>query len=211
MAFIVFEGLDASGKSTLMKKVGEELTKRSITFEQVRDPGSTELGEEVRHLLLRPEGEAPCPEAEILLYEAARAQMVQKKIRPALEASKWVLSDRFTSSTLAFQAFARGLDHKQVEDLNAFATQGCEPDLFVLLDISLKESHKRKLSRSQAEGAVLDRMELEASQFQEKVRQGYLSQAKEKPQQWLVLDATDSPQALCHSFFQEVQRRKWLA
>ena len=159
MAFIVFEGLDASGKSTLINKVREELRAQQQATLFLRDPGSTELGEKLRNLILSTDIEAPVPRAETLMYQAARVQMVEKNILPALKNKEWVLCDRFYSSTVAFQAFARGLDLQDIEHLNHFVAHDCEPDLFVFLDITVDESEKRKANRAKDLGVEQDRME----------------------------------------------------
>ncbi len=210
MAFIVFEGLDASGKSTLINKVREALRQQQQPTLFLRDPGSTELGEKLRQLILATDSEAPVPRAETLMYQAARVQMVQKNIVPALKNKEWVLCDRFYSSTVAFQAFARGLDLKDIEHLNHFVAHDCEPDLFVFLDISVQESQKRKENRALDLGVAQDRMEKENIEFQERVREGYLYQANQSPQRWLVLDGTQTPEELLQATLTEFRGRTWL-
>jgi dTMP kinase len=210
MAFIVFEGLDASGKSTLINKVRESLRNQNQVSLFLRDPGSTELGEKLRNIILATDIEAPVPRAETLLYQAARVQMVEKNILPALRNKEWVLCDRFYSSTVAFQSFARGLDLQDIEHLNHFVASDCEPDLFIFLDITVDESQRRKESRCLDLGVEQDRMEKEAIEFQEKVREGYLYQAKKKPEKWLILDGTLSPDELLTATLQEFKKRQWL-
>ncbi len=211
MAFIVFEGLDASGKSTLINKVREELRAQQQATLFLRDPGSTELGEKLRNLILSTDIEAPVPRAETLMYQAARVQMVEKNILPALKNKEWVLCDRFYSSTVAFQAFARGLDLQDIEHLNHFVAHDCEPDLFVFLDITVDESEKRKANRAKDLGVEQDRMEKENVGFQSKVREGYLHQANNDPKRWLVLDATQTPDELMAQTMTEFKRRQWLS
>lgn len=210
MSFVVFEGLDASGKSTLIEKVQSSLQDKHLKSLLLRDPGATELGEKVRELILSTEIEAPVPRAEILLYQAARVQMVEKKIQPALKENQWILCDRFYSSTVAFQAFARSLPLKDVEMLNQFVAHDCEPDLFIFLDITVSESQKRIGKRTAETGVAQDRMEKEKQSFQEKVREGYLYQAKKNPERWLVLDGTNSPEGLLQQTLSEFKRRQWL-
>lgn len=210
MAFIVFEGLDASGKSTLINNIRETLRSHQQSTLFLRDPGSTELGERLRNIILATDIEAPVPRAETLLYQAARVQMVEKNILPALRNKQWVLCDRFYSSTVAFQAFARGLSLQDIEHLNHFVASDCEPDLFVFLDISVEESQRRKENRAKDLGVEQDRMEKEAVEFQEKVRAGYLHQANEKPDRWLVLDGSLSPDQLLEATLEEFKRRQWL-
>lgn len=210
MRFIVFEGLDAAGKSTLIHKVDSQLIQLGLKTQQLRDPGSTELGESLRNIILTTQSEPPVSRAETLLYQAARVQMVEKKIKPALKTG-WVLCDRFYSSTIAFQVFARGLKMEDVVSLNDFVAHDCQPDLFIYLDITVDESLKRKEKRSLETGVEQDRMEKENREFQEKVRKGYLHQAKETPERWLVLDATKTPDELLKEVMEELGRRQWLS
>ena len=211
MAFIVFEGLDASGKSTLIQRLEDHLHKQEISSIVLRDPGTTPLGEKIRKIILDIHGDVPCPRAETLLYEAARVQMVEKSILPALADSKWVLCDRFYSSTVAFQVFARGLDLRDIESLNDFVARNCKPDLFVFLDISVDESQRRKAERARQLNLVQDRMEREDREFQEKVREGYLYQVEKTPDCWLSLDGNRAPEELLNQTLAEIRRRQWLS
>lgn len=190
MAFIVFEGLDGAGKSTLMAALEERLRENHTAVLKTREPGGTTLGEKVRELLLSTASEAPTPLCELLLYQAIRAQHVEKKIRPALNSGMWVICDRFTASSIAFQAGGRGVDLQVIKDLNRLSTEALLPDLWVLLDLSVEEAQKRM------QGRELDRFEQEGAEFHEKVRQSYLKQAHENPDRWLVLNASHSPEQL---------------
>ncbi len=210
MSFVVFEGLDACGKSTLIEKVQSSLEDKRVESLLLRDPGATELGEKLRNIILATDIEAPVPRAEILLYQAARVQMVEKRIQPALKENRWILCDRFYSSTVAFQAFARSLKLEDVEMLNRFVAHDCEPHLFIFLDISTEESQKRKGKRAAETGIHQDRIEKENNSFQEKVREGYLYQASKSPEKWLVLDGTDSPESLHQQTMAEFKKRGWL-
>jgi dTMP kinase len=209
MAFIVFEGLDGSGKTTLMKKLSSLLDQRSISHIITREPGGTELGDELREIILRKNGDAPSPRAELLLYEAGRAQHVDKKIRPALEKKQWVLCDRYTASSIAFQAGGRLLKTEDVEWLNQFATANLAPDLFVLLDLTVDESEKRRDNRQKETNTEADRMESEKKDFHERTRQGYLNEAKKDPSRWLVLDAAKTPDEL-FQILEGKLRSQWL-
>lgn len=206
MAFIVFEGLDGSGKSTLIKALDQELESKNISRMITREPGGTPLAEEIRGLLLKIGDEKPVDRCELLLYEASRAQHVDYKIKPALQKGDWVLCDRFYGSTVAFQCFARGLDRESTDWLNNYAVGGTHPDLTILLDLSTDESFKRQNSRNDEK----DRMESEPTEFHKKVREGYLAQANENPESWLVLDAMDSPEKLQAKVLAELERRNWL-
>ncbi len=196
MAFIVFEGLDGSGKSTLMRNLSEHLRSQQKNFIMTREPGGTPLAEDIRNLLLRREGEAPVARTEVLLYQASRAQHVDTVIEPALKAGQWVLCDRFYASTVAFQCFARGLDRTQIDFLNMYATNNRKPDLTVLLDLPVKDSLSRIEQRNLTLGSESDRMEAEKLSFHQAVRDGYLAQADENPDSWLKLDAKKSPSDL---------------
>ena len=192
MAFIVFEGLDGAGKSTLIRHFAEELTAVGINLTLTREPGGTPLGEELRHFLIRTEGEAPSERCELLLYEAIRAQHVDKKIRPELKKGNWVISDRYYASTTAFQAGGRGLDDSDINWLNNYAISNCQPDLWVLLDLHTEEASQRLNQRTDQDR---DRFERENLDFHEKVRQKYLeiSQGKDN---WLCLDASQPLETL---------------
>jgi dTMP kinase len=176
----------------------------------LRDPGATPLGEKLRHLILDLDQDAPVPKAETLLYQAARVQMVETRIRPALQKQRWVLCDRFDSSTVAFQAFGRGLDLHAIQVVNHFVSTDLKPDLFIWLDISLDESQRRKERRMQETGAAMDRLEVEAREFQERVQMGYRHQAQQEPQRWLVLNGEHTPEQLTQATLDELRRRGWL-
>lgn len=208
-AFLVFEGLDGSGKSTLIQGLSAELKRRGQDFVVTREPGGTPLAEDIRKLLLRTENEVPVAEAELLLYAASRAQHVARVIRPALDRGEWVLCDRFTASSVAFQCFARGLSRETVDWLNHFAVQGNWPNLTILLDLDVRESRRRQGRRSES-GSEADRMEREAEEFHESVRAGYLAQAKEQPQDWFVVDANLPPEEIQAEVIRKLESSGWL-
>lgn len=208
-SFIVFEGLDGSGKSTLIKGLTAELESRGQKFRLTREPGGTPLAEEIRNLLLRTDSEAPVAATELLLYAASRAQHVAGVIQPSLRKGEWVICDRFSASSVAFQCFARGLDRSQIDWLNTFAQAGTSPDLYVLVDVTVDESERRQSKRIEG-GQKADRMESEKREFHESVRRGYLAQAKENPKGWLVLDGTLSPEDLRNELIAKLKERGWL-
>lgn len=210
MPFIVFEGIDGCGKSTQIKLLSEELKSRGIPFILTREPGGTPLAEEIRHLLLKTQGEAPVPKAELFLYEAGRAQHVETVINPALKAEKWVISDRFDSSTIAFQAAGRKLKPKDILDLNKYATSRLTPNLTILLDITTKESNQRMGRRVNATGIARDRFEVEKRDFYERVRKSYLQQAKKNSKRWLVIDGTKDIEKVSALILETFKRKKWL-
>lgn len=212
MRFLSFEGLDGSGKSTLIAGLKAQLQARNVTARVTREPGGTPLAEEIRHLILRTGDEAPVSATEVLLYEASRAQHVARVIKPSLALGEWILCDRYSESTVAFQCFGRGVDRNDIERLNRFAEQGYRPELVVLLDLSVEASRRRQNRRvSQDIAQAPDRMEQEADDFHERVRQGFLAQVKEEPNRWFVLDADLSAEALIEKTVAELVRRGWIS
>ncbi|MES2857032.1 MAG: dTMP kinase [Bdellovibrionota bacterium] len=209
--FLVFEGLDGSGKSTLIQGLNLELKRSNLNTRLTREPGGTPLAEDIRRLLLRTDGEVPHPSTELLLYSASRAQHVAEVIQPSLKSGAWVLCDRFSASTVSFQSFARKVPRANVDWLNRFAEQGTAPDLYVLVDVTVDECERRQALRTNQSGQAADRMERENRNFHEAVREGYLAQAKEEPERWLKLDGTLSPGDLVDRVLQELKRRQWLA
>lgn len=207
MPFIVFEGLDGSGKSTLIRGLELELKKSGNEVVVTREPGGTELGETLRELVTSTKTQAPTPKAEALMYQAIRAQHVDLVIKPAMEAKKWVLCDRFRASSVAFQAGARGLSEKDIEWLNDFSTSKLQPDLTILLDITVEESSKRLTNRYQSSDGF-DRFEKEKKEFHEKVRQAYLRQSQNPG--WFVLDSSEAPEVLKDKVIQVLREKKWL-
>jgi dTMP kinase len=178
--FLTFEGTEGAGKSTLIQSLGARLVKLigETSVIVTREPGGTPVAERIRGTILEEEMD---PWTELFLYEAARAEHLAKTIRPALEKGKIVLCDRFTDSTLAYQAHARGLPWKQVHALNRTATQGLTPQLTVLLDIDPAEGLRR--------AQVKTRFEAEGVVFQKRVRQGFLKASRESPKRWLIMKA----------------------
>lgn len=210
MPFVVFEGLDGSGKSSLLNAFEAELKNKGISYVRTREPGGTALGEEVRHLILRHSTVPPTPRTELLLYQASRAQHVDLLIRPHLEKGDWVLCDRFTASSLAFQGAARGISYQEVVSLNRFATNGLQPELTVLLDLSVEAAKLRRSGRQAESGEQQDRIEAEADHFHEKVRQSFLQQATMDPGKWLVLDAQAKTQDMFQLLIKKCQEIGWL-
>jgi dTMP kinase len=208
--FIVFEGLDGSGKSSLMNLLEYELRQRGKMVLRTREPGGTWLGDQIRKLLLDKGDHAPMPRAELLLYEASRAQHVDQKILPALREGQWVLCDRFTASSLAFQAGGRKISQDWVSKLNLFATNGLDPSLTVLLDLSVDEARKRRTQRQVELNIEEDRMESESASFHEAVRRSFLLQAEAQSKSWLVLDASGSLEKQHQILLQALSERRWL-
>ena len=185
MAFLVFEGVDGSGKSTLIRGFSGVLRKKGIDFVMTREPGGTEIGREIRSLLLKKRRTPPAPSVETLLYYADRKQNVDQVIKPALQRGKWVLSDRYWASTSAFQCGGRAEKESFVNFLREGICGECHPDLWVLLDLPVEESLKRLEKRAKNP----DRFESENRSFHQKVRDYYLKLARRERRHWLVLDA----------------------
>jgi dTMP kinase len=176
---VALEGIDGCGKSTQARILADRLGAVS-TFE----PGATPLGASLRTLLLAPDGDPVAPRAEARLMAADRAQHVTDVIAPALDAGRWVVTDRYAASTLAYQGYGRGLDRAELESLVGWATGGLAPDLTVLFDLPVEVAAARRGD----DGA--DRMESEGLAFLRRVADGYLALAGERRDPWLVVDAT---------------------
>ena len=186
--FITFEGVEGCGKSTQLRRVAERLSAVGMAVRELREPGGTAAGEAIRGILLDRGHAGLDARAELLLYEASRAQLVAEVIDPALQAGEVVLCDRFYDSTTAYQGFARGLPAKEIERLNAFATGGTVPDLTIVLDIETDEG----LQRATGSAVGADRLESEALSFHERVREGFLAIARAEPERALVIPADGS-------------------
>ncbi len=180
--FVTFEGIDRSGKTTQAALLRDALGDEAVA---VREPGGTAVGERVRELLKDPEVEIG-PEAEALLFAAARAELVERVIRPALADGRVVVSDRFLDSSLAYQGEARGLGVDEVARINRWATGGLTPDLTILLELPT--------GAAAARGAEEDRFESEGAGLQERVRAAYERLADAEPERWRRIDAARSPE-----------------
>lgn len=183
--FVAFEGIDGSGKTTQLAHLAERLVRAGKRVLCVREPGSTGIGERLRELLLDPCFREMDCRTEVLLYAAARAQLVVEKIAPALEEGSIVLSDRFSDSTLAYQGWGRGMEIDFLIRLNQVVTGGLRPDLVVLLDLPVEEA----LARIGGRRGKADRLEKEMAEFYRRVRRGYLSLAAAEPERYRVIDA----------------------
>ncbi|WP_027856071.1 dTMP kinase [Marinobacterium jannaschii] len=187
--FITVEGTEGVGKSTNITYLCQLLQDRGVEVVLTREPGGTPLAEELRGMLLQPREESVSEDTELLLMFAARAQHIKNVIQPALARGAWVVSDRFTDATFAYQGAGRGVDLQQISLLEQLVQKGLQPDLTLLLDLSVEIGLKRASERS-----APDRFELEKVAFFERVRQGYLDRAEADPQRFAVIDASVSLQ-----------------
>jgi dTMP kinase len=195
--FIVFEGGDGSGKSTQARSLLRRLRRRGVKVLRTHEPGGTPLGQSLRRLLKT--GEAMTPMSELMLFEAARAQLVQNVIKPFLEQGGVVIADRFTSSTMAYQGYGRGLDRELIERLNREATGGLEPDLTVFLDLPVETALARK------GGGNVDNFDDAPVDFHRRIHRGYSTLAAADPGGWLVLDGQRPPEELSREIWARVQ------
>ena len=188
--FITFEGTEGGGKSTQINLLAARLRERGLTVHTLREPGGTPIGEEIRHTLQHSaQNQAMTAEAELLLMNASRAQLVREVIRPALRAGEIVLCDRFYDSTTAYQGYGRGLDLETVRRIIAFAVGDTRPDLTIILHVPIDVSEARRKTR---EAKQRDRMEELDRKFFERVEEGFKAIAAAEPKRVRVLDATES-------------------
>lgn len=199
--FVTFEGGEGTGKSTQVDRLAARCVARGLAPLITREPGGTPIGEAIRGVLLDPANQ-PGAAAEAFLMEAARAELVQSVIRPALEAGRVVLSDRYDDSTLAYQGGGRGLDLTLLADWNRAATGGLRPHLTVLLDLDPAVGLSR---RSGAGGA--NRLDREPGEFHRRVRACYLAIARREAARFVVLDAARSPDEIEREVWEAVERR----
>ena len=189
--FITFEGPEGSGKTTQIRILADWLAQAGCDVLMTREPGGTSIGDSIRGLLLDPALTEMRAETEILLFSAARAQIVAEKIQPHLQRGGVVLCDRFADSTLAYQGYGRQLNLDTLRMITEFATGGLVPDLTICLDLPVSEGLRRKQGCDQVEW---NRMERERREFHERVRQGYLALAAAEPRRWLVVNAMQPPE-----------------
>ena len=192
--FITLEGGEGCGKTTQAAKLRQHLEALGREIVAVREPGGTPLGEKARTLIKDFTQDPPCDRAELLLFLAARAQLVRNVILPALERGAWVVSDRFSDSTFAYQGAGRGLDAAFLAAACDFACAGLKPNLTLLLDAPPETTFARLAKRQAAEGSGPDRIERESLAFHERLRRAFLDMAAAEPDRFAVIDASGSPE-----------------
>lgn len=189
--FITFEGPEGSGKTSQIPPLAEFLREQGYSVVTTREPGGTEIGDQVREVLMRLDNKQMNPRTETLLFLAARAQLVEQCIRPEISRGSLVISDRYADSTLAYQGYGHGNDLNQLRELLRFATGNLWPDLTLLLDIDPEQGLKRR-----AKGGEWNRLDAYALAFHKRVWHGYQELVREEPDRWVVIDASQPKAAV---------------
>jgi dTMP kinase len=201
--FITLEGPEGSGKTTQIELLVAWLGDQGYDVVLTREPGGTGIGTQIRDVLHDPANTAMAATAEILLYSADRAQHVAEFITPLMAEGKIVISDRYYDSTLAYQGYGRGLDLEALLAITAFATGGLKPDLTLYLDIAPEKG----LERRQTGGGEWNRLDAEALEFHQRVREGYLKLIEQEPERWVVVDADGSVEEVQEEIREQVGAR----
>ena len=186
--FISIEGIEGAGKSTQLAFIQRYLTEKNIKLTVTREPGGTEVGEQIRGLLLAPTEKGMAVDTELLLMFAARAEHIEQLIKPALKRGEWVLSDRFTDATFAYQGGGRGIDKQRITEIANWTLKGINPDMTLLFDLPVELGQQRVLSRNQG----VDRFEQEKVDFFQRIRERYLERAHDEPNRIKIIDASQS-------------------
>jgi dTMP kinase len=207
--FITLEGIEGVGKSTQVARLSAALTERGIEHVVTREPGGTPLAENIRQLVLQGEGEAVPPSAELLLMFAARAVHLNNLIQPNLKAGRWVLCDRFTDATYAYQGGGRGMDTAEIVRLEAMVQGSLRPDLTLLLEAPIAQSLQR--ARKRNADTPTDRFEAERAEFFERVAAAYRERAESQPQRMVRIDAAQSADAVTSSILDVLKKRSWIS
>ncbi len=188
--FVTFEGPDGSGKTTQVRLLAGYLETRGYGVLCTREPGGTSISEQIREIVLSKDNPLIRHETEALLFSAARAQIVAELIRPALDAGKMVLCDRYADSTLAYQGYGLGLDLAALRTITRFATGGLVPDLTFFIDLPVRDGLARKRR------GETNRLDVKEAEYHERVRDGYLAMARSEPSRWVIVDGTRSVEAV---------------
>jgi dTMP kinase len=199
--FITFEGLDGSGKTTQIEKLNDYLSACGYEVVLTIEPGGTPIGDKIRDILLDPENKGMSYKTELLLFEASRAELVLRIIKPAIDSGKIVICDRFFDSTIVYQGIARNLGIEKVYDMSLWATSGIEPDLTFLLSLDAASSEDRLDSQQKKR----DRIEHEEGAFKEKLQEGYLEVAKKFPERFTVIDASMAVDRIFQQIYRKVE------
>jgi dTMP kinase len=207
--FITFEGIEGVGKSTQVTALAAALGERAIAHVVTREPGGTPLAEKIRGLVLEDGSEALPPSAELLLMCAARSVHLANRIEPELRAGRWVLCDRFTDATYAYQGAGRGLSTAVIATLESFVQGDRRPDLTILLDLPVAAALER--ARRRRPDAAPDRFETEVSEFFERVRRTYLARAAASPQRIAVIDADRPAAAVTGAILAAIGSKQWIS
>jgi dTMP kinase len=201
--FITLEGPDGSGKSIQVPQLAEFIRQKGYEVLTTREPGGTSIGDQIRQVIMKLGNTAMNPRTEILLFCAARAQIVEEVLRPNLQRGVVVISDRYADSTLAYQGYGHGVDLNELRRLLAFVTGGLKPDLTLLLDVDAVTGLKRR----QSSGGEWNRLDAYELAFHQRVRDGYLELVREEPQRWRVIDAGQTPEMVQSSLRQAVMQK----
>ncbi|MBL0389038.1 dTMP kinase [Tumebacillus sp. ITR2] len=201
--FITLEGPDGSGKSTQIRRLSELLGHSGIEVHTTREPGGTPISDQIRSMLLNPENRAMTAKTEMLLYAASRAQHVAEVIRPALEQGRVILCDRYIDASLAYQATGLGIPLEEVRSINQHATDGLWPTRTYLIDVPSELGLQRAFA---GRGKCLDRIEQRDLEYHRRVREQFLQIAKEEPDRIVVIDGTQSVEAVTEAIWQDIRR-----
>jgi dTMP kinase len=207
--FITLEGIEGVGKSTQVARLSAALKERGIEHVVTREPGGTPLAEKIRQLVLQSDGETVPPSAELLLMFAARAVHLNNLIQPSLKAGRWVICDRFTDATYAYQGGGRGMDTAEIVRLEAMVQGSLRPDLTLLLEAPVAQSLQR--ARKRNADTPTDRFETERSEFFERVAAAYRARAESQPQRVVRIDAALSADAVTSSILDVLKKRSWIS
>jgi dTMP kinase len=199
-SFLVFDGPDGSGKSTQFRHFGELCEEHGLVVCEVREPGGTSIGEQIRDVLLDRRNTEMDVMTEMMLYMASRAQLAAQRIRPALERGELVLADRFISSTLAYQGTAGGLSRADILDVGRVALKDAWPKLTIVFDVDEATAATRL-------NPLLDRMEAKGAAFHARVRQGFLQQVEERPEEYLLIDARGDVETVWNTLLSHLEAR----
>ena len=200
-SLITFEGIDGSGKSTQIQMLENEFNNLGVEFKTFREPGGTELSEKIRTILLYKEDIELTSTAESLLFAAARAQLIVEQIQPAIAKGEFVICDRFTDSTIAYQGYGRGLDIKQLEEINNIATVGLAPDITFILDIN------PEVAATRMEACAPDRMEATGVEVFWRIREGYNQIKDQNPNRYRVINGEQSPENVFKEIKENVMKK----